>query len=275
MRFGMILMLSFATLAVPACSEKAATLATPTEAASATAIAVAPPAPPAPPTSNAAARKVVEENDIYDFAYAYPAAAAAIPALRDLLDKDLEKQKTELMRDARDGQKDAKQSGYPFNAYSTSTDWQVVTDLPGWLSMSTILGSYTGGAHPNYVFDTILWDKAVNRRQAPIDLFTSKAALSKAIRADFCAALNKQRAQKRGEPVPAGSTEMFEECIDPVDSTVILGSADKQGFDRIGVLVPPYEAGPYAEGSYEVTLPVTAAVLAVVKPEYRNAFRVH
>ena len=72
--------------------------------------------------------------------------------------------------------------------------------------------------------------------------------------------------------MPAGSTEIFDECIDPVKSTVILGSSNKQTFDRIGILVAPYEAGPYAEGDYEVTLPVTQAVLAAVKPEYRAAF---
>ena len=42
--------------------------------------------------------------------------------------------------------------------------------------------------------------------------------------------------------------------------------------DRIGILIGPYEAGPYAEGGYEVTLPVTPAILAVVKPEYRASF---
>jgi hypothetical protein len=39
-------------------------------------------------------------------------------------------------------------------------------------------------------------------------------------------------------------------------------------------LVPPYEAGPYAEGAYEVTLPVSAAVVAAVKGEYRPSFEV-
>jgi len=53
---------------------------------------------------------------------------------------------------------------------------------------------------------------------------------------------------------------------------VILGSADKQHFTRIGVLIDPYAAGPYAEGGYEVTLPVTPAVLRAVKPEYRALF---
>jgi hypothetical protein len=53
---------------------------------------------------------------------------------------------------------------------------------------------------------------------------------------------------------------------------VILGSKSHKGFDRIGFLIAPYNAGPYAEGSYEVTLPVTAAVVAAAKPEYRAAF---
>jgi hypothetical protein len=68
-----------------------------------------------------------------------------------------------------------------------------------------------------------------------------------------------------------GITE-FEECIDPAEQTVILGSSNGKAFDRIGVLVSPYAAGPYAEGSYEVTVPVTAKALAAIKPEFRNSF---
>ena len=65
---------------------------------------------------------------------------------------------------------------------------------------------------------------------------------------------------------------MFSECIDPLASTLILGSANGQTFDRIGVLIAPYEAGPYAEGEYEVTLPVGAAVMRALKPQYRTSF---
>ena len=53
---------------------------------------------------------------------------------------------------------------------------------------------------------------------------------------------------------------------------MILGSSNGKAFDRIGILVAPYEAGPYAEGDYEITLPVTDAVIAAVKPEYRPSF---
>ena len=135
-------------------------------------------------------------------------------------------------------------------------------------------GESLGGAHPNPWQEGLVWDKRTGTRHRGTDFFLSPAALSAAIRVPFCAALNKQRAEKRGEPVNPKSKDQFDECIDPAKQTVILGSADKAHFTRIGILVDPYAAGPYAEGNYEVTLPVTAAVLKAVKPLYRRAFAV-
>jgi Deacetylase PdaC/Protein of unknown function (DUF3298) len=214
------------------------------------------------PSTSASAREsaaqvIAETNSLFDLAYTYPAPAAAISGVK-----------------AKQGQAEAKQNGFEFRPYHRGADWQVVADMPGWLSLSANLDSYEGGAHPSHWFDALLWDKQAGKRREAADLFMSKQALSKAIRADFCRLLNKQRSEKRGEPVKAGGDGMFNECIDPVDQVVILGSSDKVAFNRIGILVAPYEAGPYAEGDYEVTLPVTPAVLAAVRPEYRSSFAV-
>jgi hypothetical protein len=230
------------------------------------------PSQPSAATSPAAAREVSESNDLYEFEYSYPAAAGAIPALKALLDADLENKKAALIADAREQQAAAKQDGFPYRALGHWTAWKVVTDLPGWLSLSGEISTYEGGAHPNHGFDALVWDRQAGARRDPLDLFRAKPALSGAIRADFCAALNRERGKRRGAPVPAGSTEGFDECIDPVENTVILGSTNRKAFDRIGVLVAPYAAGPYAEGDYEVTLPVTQRVLDAVKPEYRPTF---
>lgn len=262
-----------AATALAACSGKAPA---PEPTGSASAQPSAPAAPAAPPASAAEARKVSEASSLYEFDYAYPREAAAIPALKDWLDKDLDAAKASLIADAREGRKEAKDGGFPYNAYSASKDWQVVTDLPGWLSLSTIVGSYTGGAHPNYVFDTVLWDKAANVRRQPLDLFTSKAAFKAAILKPFCAGLDKERIKKRGS-VDYGTEweddmNDFVKCVDPLEQVVILGSKGRKGFDRVGFLIAPYNAGPYAEGDYEVTVPVTPAVLAAVKPEFRTAF---
>lgn len=258
-----------ALLLLPACGREA-----PAEKPEATAAAAEPePAPGASPTRTAGgARDVDEETALYTFEYSYPWAVGTIPALKARFDADIDKQRGELAATAKENAAQAKAAGFLFQQHSRSQGWQVVTDLPGWLSLSAVVGSYEGGAHPNHWFDAVLWDRTADVERKAADLFTSREALSAAIRPDFCAAIDRQRAKKREAPVQRGSDEPFSECLDPAAYTVILGSSNGAALDRIGVLVPPYEAGPYAEGDYEVTLPVTAKVLALVKPEFRASF---
>ena len=231
---------------------------------------------PAPPTTAPArvggVRKVKETGALYDFEYAYPAEAGAIPALKAWLDADLKKQREDLIAEAKDGKADAKTNDYPFNGYSSGLTWSRVADLPGWLSLSGLTYEFTGGAHPNHGYTALLWDKGANRQRAATDLFISKAAFSAAIRGAFCDLLDRQREAKRGEKINRTSGDEFDACLDPAESTLILGSSNHQTFDRLGVLIGPYEAGPYAEGDYEVNLPVTQSLLDAVKPEYKAAF---
>lgn len=229
---------------------------------------------PAAAAVAAVAHTVSISNDLIEFEYGYPAAAATIPALKSALDGDLASRQRELEDNARTGRKDAKEGGFEFHPFGYWIDWKVVADLPGWLSLSTGVDSFEGGAHPNHGFDAMVWDKTANLRRNAVDLFVSKQKLSSVIRVNFCREIDKQRTVKRGEPVKPKSGDMFSDCIDPVDSTIILGSSNHQTFDRIGVLVAPYDAGPYAEGDYAVTLPVTDAVLAAVKPEFRSSFAI-
>ena len=219
------------------------------------------------------ARAVSESNDLYEFAYAYPAAAGAIPALKAWLDGDLAKAKTALIRESKADRVEATKNDYPYRAHSSTARWKVVSDLPGWLSLSSQIYVFTGGAHGMTNFDTLLWDKAAGMRRTPLDLFVGKSALRSAIKTPFCAALGRERAKKRGSDYRPGPDDPFSQCIDPVDeTTLILGSKGGQRFDRVGFLIGPYAAGPYAEGTYEVTLPLTSALLRAVKPEYRGAF---
>src|SRR5690606_12481141 len=124
----------------------------------------------------------------------------------------------------------------------------------------------------NTSFDTLLWDKRTDKALSPMALFVSADALQAAARDAFCAALNKQREAKRGEPVDPTIDDWMNTCPKISETTVILGSSNSRTFDRIGFLIDPYTAGPYAEGTYEVTLPVTKAILAAVKPAYAASF---
>lgn len=258
---------SVGALCLAACGETNETASQATNAASSA--VPAPPSPPAPEPG--VARKVKISNDFFEFNYSYPAAAAAIVPLKAWLDADSDKQQTRLAKEARAAAKEAKNENFPFRPWAQGVDWKVVTDLPGWLSLSATVFEDSGGAHPNHGYSAMMWDKGANQKRVAQDLFTSKAALSSAIREPFCALLDKERAKRRGEPV-VRSNDWPNNCIDPAQSTVILGSSDKAHFNRIGILVGPYEAGSYAEGDYEITLPVDARVMAAVRPEYRDSF---
>ncbi len=227
------------------------------------------PAALAPPAQD---KTVAEETADYTFRYSYPAAAAAIPGLKAKLEEDIAKSRAELAKDAAEFRAETQKDNFPFRQYDASYEWAVVTDLPGWLSLSEEIYAYTGGAHGNTGYAATLWDKTAGKERDVLSLFTAKSALEKAVRPALCDALDKERSERRGEKVVRDQQDWMNACIGLDDTTVILGSAGRKAFDRIGFLIGPYAAGPYAEGTYEVTLPVTAAVLAAVKPEFRGSF---
>lgn len=223
----------------------------------------------APPRSGKAVSfKEGADGDSWFFSYSWPAQANAIAPLDALLKARKDKVRAEVRADWQAAKTDCPPDSGACTNRSYEEDWQVVADLPDWLSLSSAIGTYSGGAHGNHGFDALLWDKRAGKARAVTDLFASKGAFNDAVRAEFCAALNKERAQRReGEAL-----ELFEDCFDPTDAVVILGSSNGKDFGRIGFLIAPYLAGPYVEGDYEVTLPVTAKVLAQVKPQYRASF---
>lgn len=218
------------------------------------------------------AREVNEKTDLFLFKYSYPQVAGEKAELARWLDRRLDRERNELAARAEDGRREARDNGFPFNSYSSYTAWEVVADLPDWLSLSADLSSYSGGAHPNYGFDTIIWDKQKNVKMEPVAFFTSKDALDKALGPQLCEALNVQREERRGQPVDETSDSMFDACVKPDETNVLLGSTNGATFNRIGIQIAPYIAGSYAEGSYEFTFPVTPDLLEVVKEQYRSAF---
>ena len=225
-------------------------------------------------SSSSAGVKIDETGKLFHFAYAYPAQAAGIPALKAQLDAEKDKARSALVGEAQQGRDAAKGSGIDFNPYDRSIAWSVVTDLPGWLSLKGESYDFSGGAHGNSGTVHLLWDKAAGRARQPLALFASKAAFDAALGPAYCAALNTQRSERREQKVNPASGDPFDMCLLPSQVTVLLGSGDRAHFTRIGLIADPYTAGPYVEGSYEVTLPVTPALIKAVKPEHRSAFAV-
>ena len=223
-------------------------------------------------TSSAGDVEVEEETDAYNFAYSYPAAAKRLPALKARLDGEVKSSKAELVQWATEGETEAKKDGRPFMTYDGSTGWSVVTDLPEWLSLSAETYSFTGGAHGNTGYKSLLWNKKTDSEQALAGMFSSAAALEKAVRPAMCDALDAERSKRRQAKVVRDQSDWMNACPELKDATIILGSRSRKAFDRIGFIFAPYAAGPYVEGAFEVTLPVTPAVMAAVKPEFRSSF---
>jgi hypothetical protein len=122
-------------------------------------------------------------------------------------------------------------------------------------------GEYTGGAHPNSVSDTLLWDTGSNRGIGMQTLFRETAkdgptttALAKLVRDAVIA-----EKKKRDVPVDDPASDNWLEPIKPGFSTLgapslapstVAGRASGMTFH-----FSPYGVGAYAEGPYTLFVP--------------------
>jgi len=241
--------------------------------------AAAAPAAPKPPQHTAAAKSEFADNakqgtgddaPSRDFAYSWPAAVSAVPELVTKFTAErselLANQKSEWADALKDYAAD-ECAGCVNRDFQKS--WSVVTDLPRFLSLSATFYEYSGGAHGNHAYEGLVWDRTAKKAFAPEAMFRSEAALQKALGAAWCKGLKKERTARLGAEY--ADDEIFP-CPPVKELTVLVGSSDRKSFNRIGLIAAPYIAGSYAEGDYELTFPVTPAVLAAVKPDYKAFF---
>ena len=257
--------LPFIALALAACGQ-------PSDSLPANKAIEANPAPPAPPPApEAKAFAFDEKNDLIEFHFAWSAEAAAVPQLVSRFQAEMTKAKDELLAGAKEDKAFRDKEGYDFNGYQSSTDYKTSGQSERLLSLTSDVGSYTGGAHGNYGTGGLLWDRQTATEIAAADLFAASANRDGLVTQRWCDALNKARAEKRGEPV--GGDAMFDEC--PTLDEIAIVPTDKDGngrFERLILTASPYVAGSYAEGSYEIEFAINPDVIAAVKSEYRESF---
>jgi hypothetical protein len=253
----------------------AATLASAAPAAAQAEEAAPPPAPP-PGTvifTDSETRTVAGSEVVREFSYTWPAEVAAVPALVRRFTADRAESLAEQKDDFREGLTYADAEGCFGCNRDLTRDWSVIADTPRLLVLQGSRYVYSGGAHGNTEFDALVWDRKARKVFDSNTMVLSKAALQTALGEGWCAALKAERAERLGEEASAMIEDDGIFPCPPVDDLVVLpSSSDGKSFDRIQLIAAPYVAGSYAEGVYEVTLPVTPAVLAAVKPRYRAAF---
>jgi hypothetical protein len=212
-----------------------------------------------------------EQSGSLDFHYEWPAAVNAVPRLRAALQADMAHDHRLALSYVADSRRLARQNHIDFQPHDYSKSWTIAGTSARLISLTADLGAFTGGAHPNSAYFGLTWDRASDRA-VPVATLLGPALLRR-LRARFCAALNAQRAENRGEPVRPDPADPFTTC--PAFAELVLAPADGNHngrFERLDVLIAPYLAGAYVEGSYEVEVRLDAGDVAAVPAVWRASF---
>jgi hypothetical protein len=143
--------------------------------------------------------------------------------------------------------------------------WQAEAETDGLIALSARTYEYSGGAHGNLALRSAIWDRAAGRRIEFGELFADPKAALAALQPGFCKALDAQRLVRRqGQRDPN-----FSDC--PALSSLPVVPVGNGTINSLRVLVPPYTAGPWVEGVYEIALEATP-VLPHLSPRFAGAF---
>ena len=210
-----------------------------------------------------------EEGRDVDFQYSWPREAAAIAPLAARFRREMLAARLSTARDAR-ADRASRDKSDTFNPHSFEQSWSFAGQSRRLASFTGATYAFTGGAHPNHGSQALLWDK-VSRHGVKLAAIVG-LPLSALIGRAFCRKLDAERKHRRGpDPYPVG--DAFSKCPSLTEITLVPTDADHDGrFEAIAATADAYVAGPYAEGDYYVTLPVTPALLAALKPGYRASF---
>lgn len=186
-----------------------------------------------------------------------------IGAMRAEALHDAAKEKAGAARDAAI----ARKAGIPFRRYETIIDWSLAADTPRLLALAGEVYSYTGGAHGNSGYSVKIWDKAARRGLAIDALFSDWPRARKLLEPVFCKALADEQALRHRGQLPGGD---FDKCPNLSDQPIVPWGGLATRAPQFRVLVGPYVAGPYSDGSYIVTMAWPESVKPLVKPVYRT-----
>lgn len=222
--------------------------------------------------SGAAAKAVRTErvSGALEFSYEWPVKADQIAGLRAFLRADMEKAFAQSRSDAAADSRQAHANHYPFRQHSYSMAWDLEGETARLVSLEGSLAYDTNGAHPNSATKGLLWDFSTGKPLSVANLFALANRFEPLTRPSFCRALDAERLRRRqGEHLEgefAKCPAYKELSIIPVDRN------HNHRFDHVSFIASPYVAGPYVEGEYDISLAVSANLIAALKPEYRGSF---
>jgi hypothetical protein len=243
-------------------------------ATQAPATAQAPATPAAAPAS--ALQDVTEHTPDYIIGISYPAVASQYPALATELQRYASAARADLMEAVQGRDKDA---GAPYELVLPFSELHVDPNL---VVVGVDGSNYTGGAHGAPLIGRWVWLPKQNRLLTAQDLVPDAKgweAVSGLVREQLHTALS-QRVDADELP-PGERVEVLKSASKMIDDGT---QADPQHFSQFEPVIgsdgrihslrfvfPPYQVGPYSDGTQTVEVPA-AAMLPHVAPQYRPLF---
>jgi len=178
----------------------------------------------------------------------------AHPGLRHELYDDGVKELMSFIQTAQGDHVHLKAKGMPAPAYTRTLEWSLTAATPHLLGARQSWSDFTGGAHPNHGSRGLVWDVTGDHELYREDLFVANADQTR-LDGVLCDAIKASKARRPGSTEDAESWP----CPKWADSDFVLARSTVP--NRIGGLVflfDPYSIGPYAEGDYAVTIPLSA-----------------
>ena len=204
-----------------------------------------------------------ERSELLEFRYAWPAEVEAVPALRAMLRRRMEAARARALADARETRASSREARVAFHTELYDEAWSVETANGRFLSLTADLHTDNNGARPNRDFEALIWDRARGRATS-VHTLLGAAALAR-LSPRYCAALNAQLSAHGAEPPNS--------CPPLADRVLAFSDRDHDGrFDALHVLIAPYVAASYADGSFVVDVPFARGDLEALAPADRAAF---
>ena len=188
-------------------------------------------------------------------------------ALRFKLYEDGVRELNTFITEAKNDHDRVRQKGGTVKPYEHSVSWTITASSPRLLSAWETWYDYAGGAHPNNGSEALLWDPVNDKEIQRGALFKPNADQAR-LDTTLCAAIHSAKASRSGSP----SDPQTWPCPKWADSNFVLAPSVISGkLGGLTFLFDPYAIGPYAEGTYEVTVPL-AAFQDALSPAWASEF---
>jgi hypothetical protein len=228
-----------------------------------------------PPMSTPSARsaEVIFKDESLTFSAVLPDGPDGDPVLAHLR-QDARNYLAKLKAKARAEFDRRNKTGAKAPPWDVDIKWTYTAKADGVVSLSGVASEFTGGAHPNMMFDTLI-ARATGEKLTMDDLLILERSPSPAMTIAICEAL------KDAKTETIGAATIFDEPIVCVGANANakteeakIALAPSNQADRFGgvyAYYEPYVVGAYVEGPYVLT--VQQAVFSEdLKPEFRRLF---